>query len=414
MKTRLTLVSCLIAVSCRAQSSGTFTATGSMTTARLFHTAALLADGRVLIAGGSRLAGSPPEYEPLASAELYGPSTGVFTPTGDMFTAHSSHSAALLPDGRVLITGGGDTAELYDPSTGTFTNTIGVPTAERGIAAVLKNGNVLIAGITAQLYDPVTNSLAFTGSYIGPFYDGPYFYTDSAPLLPDGRVLVVGNASDSDGWNEHEEVYDPVTGTFKVASQPLTTALGSYIWGGHSTTLLPNGKVLLAGGDNADFGYFSKAELYDPATDTITATANMTLARASHTATLLPDGTVLIAGGGNDAMGSAASAESYNSSTAQFAAAGSMTIARAAHTATLLPDGRVLIAGGGVPYSTVITTTAELYTPASLKPSPGLFSLSGNGTGQGAIWHADTGKIASSANPATAEDVAVDVHHQPV
>jgi hypothetical protein len=88
---------CVIAVLGYAQSTGTFTATGSMATARLFHTATLLADGRVLITGGARLVGSPPEYEFLASAELYDPSTGVFTPTGDMTAARSSHSAALLP-----------------------------------------------------------------------------------------------------------------------------------------------------------------------------------------------------------------------------------------------------------------------------------------------------------------------------
>src|SRR5580692_6545655 len=126
MNTRITVLLCVIAVLGYPQSPGTFTAAGSMTTARTFHTATLLADGRVLIAGGARLAGSPPEFEFLASAELYDPSTGLFTPTGDMTTARSSHSAALLPDGMVLITGGGGagaavaTTEIYDPSTGTF------------------------------------------------------------------------------------------------------------------------------------------------------------------------------------------------------------------------------------------------------------------------------------------------------
>src|SRR6516225_8184023 len=98
---RLALL-CVVGVSALAQTPGTFTATGNMTTARFVHTATLLADGRVLIAGGGRLAGSPPEVEPLANAELYDPYTGVFTPTGDMTTARFYHSATLLPDGRVL------------------------------------------------------------------------------------------------------------------------------------------------------------------------------------------------------------------------------------------------------------------------------------------------------------------------
>jgi len=82
-----------------------------------------------------------------------------------------------------------------------------------------------------------------------------------------------------------------------------------------------------------------------------------------------------------------------------------LIIPRAGHSATLLFDGRVLMSGGMVADDNDSNNTAELYTPQLSAPAPALFSLAGGGTGQGAIWHADTGKIASSANPATAGDV---------
>ena len=107
--------------------SGTFSPTGSMASARGYHTATLLADGRVLVAGGS----SSPEV--LASAELYDPKSGTFSPTGSMSIARAGyHTATLLPDGRVLVAGGSPTGdsrdalastERYDPKTGTFSPT---------------------------------------------------------------------------------------------------------------------------------------------------------------------------------------------------------------------------------------------------------------------------------------------------
>jgi len=106
-------------------------------------------------------------------------------------------------------------------------------------------------------------------------------------------------------------------------------------------------------------------------------------------------------------LGGLASAELYDSTTGAFTATGSMMTQRAAATATLLNDGRVLITGGsqlqpgfGGPPGAL--SSAELYTPAAAVPAPALYSLSVDGKGQGAIWHAQTGQIASAGNPAIA------------
>src|SRR5579862_2073296 len=146
-----------------AQSPGTFTPTGNMTTGRYFHSATLLADGRVLVAGGAvdLIPGNPRTTIPLSSAEIYDPHTGVFTATGNMTTARAGHTATLLPDGKVLISGGGGynaatltfadptfaTSELYDPNTGTFSAAGSMTTPRYSpTATLLKTGTVMIAG----------------------------------------------------------------------------------------------------------------------------------------------------------------------------------------------------------------------------------------------------------------------------
>src|SRR6266699_481931 len=132
-----------------AQTAGTFISVGNMTTARTGHTATLLLNGKVLITGGSK--------ERPTSAELFDPLTNTFTRTGNMTTGRFGNSATLLPDGRVLIAGGYyfghlDSAELYDPVTGLFspTGNMLAPQNSGHRAVLLNNGKVLIAGGGAE------------------------------------------------------------------------------------------------------------------------------------------------------------------------------------------------------------------------------------------------------------------------
>jgi hypothetical protein len=386
-----------------AQSAGTFTATGGMTTPRAYHTATLLTNGKVFIAGGSA------DYTaPIATAELYDPDRGIFTPTGDMTMPRSNHTATLLPDGRVLIAGGtiiagkgtipSNSAEIYDPSTGTFAatgNLIGNHVCQQ--ANLLGNGKVLIAGgydanggvSNAELYDPGSGTFAATGMYTNETFGFNNCQGAASSLLPDGRVLIVWQGIGA-------ELYDPENGSFTTTGNPIVQGHNN---GMPAATLLMNGKVLVAGGAD-DGGFSTSAGLYNLSTGTFAATGNMTTGRAIYTATLLPDGNILMAGTYLFGGGSLASAELYDPVPGAFTPTGAMTTTRSAHTATLLNSGRVLIAGGSTFGRS--TSLAELYNPSVLVSAPQLFSVSGDGRGQGAIWHASTGEIASPGSPAVA------------
>jgi hypothetical protein len=215
--------------------------------------------------------------------------------------------------------------------------------------------------------------------------------TFTATLLPDGKVLIAG-------WGGSAELYDPGAGAFSLTGDPQNTR-----W---TASLLTNGEVLFSGG-NDDPGADIGAELYDLSTGTFTATGYLTKARVGHTSTLLPDGTVLIAGAETAPPGTRlGSAELYDPAMGGFRATGYMATDHGLHTATLLNNGQVLIAGGyvriahGDSYDYTTTAAAELYNPPLLIPAPALFFLSGDGQGQGAILHAGTNQVASSSNPA--------------
>lgn len=191
----------------------------------------------------------------------------------------------------------------------------------------------------------------------------------TATLLPDGKVLVAGGFAGGGNSLASVEVFAPATNTFASAGNMNASRAG------HTATLLPNGKVLIAGGQNGS--YLASAEVYDPAARTFTPTGRMVAARSGHVATLLNNGKVLLAGGVGTGWTFLADAELFDPNTSTFTGTGGMTTARESHTATLLANGKVLVAGGhrGRRPSVTIHSSAEIYDPAA-----GTFTAAGNMT----------------------------------
>jgi uncharacterized repeat protein (TIGR01451 family) len=404
--------------------SNTWSAASSMKTGRYFHTATLLPSGKVLVAGGvSDLGGGAV----LASAELYDPTSNTWSAAGSLATAHGYHTATLLPSGKVLLAGGNsfNNAELYDPATNSWSAAGVISSAHYfSTATLLLSGKVFLAGgytggnflATAEIYDPASNSWSpaasmalargkhvatllvsgkvfVAGGASGPgtatasaeLYDPANntwssagslttarFYA-SASLLPSGKVLVAGGGNSVTNAVNSVQLYDPATNSWSNIADGSNFAAGTLV-GAHSyhtATLLPSGKVLVAGGNDGSYD-LATAELYDPAsTDTRpppiygvsswTPAASLATARLGHTASMLASSKILVAGGSSGSA-SIASAELYDGASNTWSAAGSLNSARANHTATVLASGKVLVAGG---ISGSAVASCELYDPIS-------------------------------------------------
>lgn len=246
-------------------------------------------------------------------------------------------------------------------------------------ATLLNNtGTVLVAGgqisggesNAADLYNPATGAFTSTGA----MQVGRMGHT--ATLLPDGTVLIVGGQvtpvpPSTNPFTGTAEIYNPGTGSFTLLANGL-----NYSRAGHTATLLADGTVLIAGGQGQNGSgptvAWPIAEIYNPSTQTFTAVGTLNFPRQSHTATLLTNGKVLIAAGVINSV-LVPSAELYDPVAQTFANTGNLNSGRQLHSATLLSNGKVLIAGGLQSDSVTGIATAELYDPTA-----GTFSFTGS------------------------------------
>ena len=397
--------------------TGKWTQTGSMQGAREQQSATLLPDGKVLVARGLNDGGTCCSQFGYSTAELYNPATGTWAATASMAAERAGQTATLLRNGWVLVARGGTpAAEIYEPGPGLWVSPGAMSTTRtHQTATLLPNGRVLVAGgdgpdgqplSTAEefltgngpLVTVTPGSIAFGGQQVGTVSAAQFYKVTnvgSADLVVTGATVTGKNPGDFRVHTGCASVPVPPGGTCTVVARfaPSSTSLRTATiavsdnaplspqgvpvtgYGGgpdawvpvgpmtaareHFTaTLLPGGKVLMAGGQTVTGSSLASAELYNPATRTFSATGSLHTARAYPAAALLPGGKVLVAGGLSGNFVAADSAELYNPVTGTWADTTPMNATGYGLTATPLPDGSVLVAGFGG------KSPAEVYNPA--------------------------------------------------
>jgi hypothetical protein len=339
-----------------------WTLTGYMSAWRRLHTANLLADGKVLVAGGQSTGGSS-----VSTAELFDPATGTWAVAAPMGHLRVWHTSDRLSNGKILVAGGYSsgssylsTTELYDPGPGTWSDTGSFANGARGlhVSAMLQSGKVLVAGgspnavaSTAEIYDPAL------GTWAGIASMNKGRTRAAASLLSSGRVLVSGGLSGGSTHLSAAEYYDPAAGTWSNAG---AFALARYQ---HRQLTLATGKVLIAGGINTEFGnyYVSECSLYDPSTHAWTSTGALLKGRYEHTMNQTGVGVMVIGGYSSSDQ---ASTELFNESTGKWTWGSSLNVIRGDHSATVLNGAKILVAGGSM------LSSAEIYgwTPTCTQP----------------------------------------------
>ncbi len=340
-------------------------ATSSLAEGRSHHTATLLPDGRVVVLGGETAG-----REPLASAEVFDPSTETWSGLPPLPEPRANHTTTLLGDGTLLVVGGArsnqngspspdgalETALVYDPAVGVIAEAAMAGPRAGHHALPLPGGGVLVVGgsgdevgsactsvpscfygkalATAERFDPGTRTFSATGPLAGSRM------LFGAVVLPSGTPLLVGGANDFASL-KRVEAFDAWSGAFSQLAPLANARLRPVV------ALLGTGVVLAAAGKVANVGPVGVTELFDPATGAWTAGPDIGAPRTGSEAVTLESGNALVVGGFNQITGDTLDELLiFDASTHAWTALPPLGEPRALATVTLLQDGRVLIAGG--------------------------------------------------------------------
>jgi Kelch motif len=351
-----------------------FVMTDSLSSPRLNHQSQKLNDGRVITFGGED--GTFNLNNTYATAQIY--SNGVWTNTGSMHCPRTQFSSVVLGNGKVLAIGGvadqlnyeWASCELYDPATGqwTYTDSLASATYIAG-AVVLQSGKVLLAdGDSSHIYDPATGHWGSVVAMAAPHGAGP-----AVALLQNGKVLAVGGSDN----NMVADVYDPATNTWTATAN--NTHYSRYLT---SAITLNNGEVLVFGSAAIDSGQ-NTSELYNPATNSFTVTGNLVTNVSSSPAVLLDNGNPILWGLGNEFGLPTQVIQVYNVATGTWSSPPSNILGTNNNTLVKMANNKVLAIAGeelgaALPYCWLIdgaslTGVGELMPAAQFAvwPNPG-------------------------------------------
>lgn len=283
----------------------TFSPAAPMLLGRDLHTTTLLTNGTVLVTGGFSAQGA--STGTVNDCEIYYPNTNTWVETTPLNQARDNFTATVMPDGNVVVVGGYqngsylNSVEVYYSTSATWSYLAPIPEARAlHTAALLSNGKLLVAGgvngtgvlSTAWIYDPIANSWSAAAGM-------PYkVHSAGSALLSNGDVLITGG---DNGFGELDTALRYVFASNSWLTTEFYLSAGGAKQGrlNHTTTLLPNGEVMVAGGATADGNTITDVQLFHPSANVWTELQTFNSPRAYHTTTVAPNGEMYAFGGYN-------------------------------------------------------------------------------------------------------------------